>query len=161
MGQEPPPLPKLARPRERYHVAKSIRTLLDILCDAVLPGQPRGSSYESLLCYLAVMEAHCEGLHYGATKIAHATGLPRTTVLRKLKPLLANGQLVRVGTAFAVNAEWANTQESRDALAKAVAHQHVTLREIEHASNMDTLLEKSATADTSPIFKSYLDPVPN
>jgi len=159
-GKGTAPLPRLARALEKYNVAKLLRTTKDVLGDRICPEVPPGERHEVVRCFCAVLEAHAYGYRYGTTKVAQVTGLSRTSAGRRLKPLVDSGKLKRERRVYFVNAVWANGPEGQEAFAAVMAHVHARMREIEHASNLDTLLEQSPTGNTSPILRTYLDPVP-
>jgi hypothetical protein len=161
MAKAVPPLPRLARSLEKYNVAKLLRTTTDALGARICPDVPPGERHEVVRCFCAVLEAHVYGYRYGATKIALAAGLSRTNAWRRLKPLVASGKLLRERRTYAINHSWANSPEGQEAFAAVMAHVHERMREIEHASNLDTLLEKTPNANAPAVLRSYLDVLPS
>jgi hypothetical protein len=158
-----PPLPPIIRPRERLNLALGTLELLKLLTDALLPGRPKGASYECVICYLAVMLAHTENRWHGAEKIGITTGLPPSTVARKAQVLVDYQpvpRLLKVHGNYCLNPDWANSDDAREFLGKVMAHQVLWLRAGEHATKMDTLLENAPILAPESIFAPYLDPVP-
>ena len=60
----------------------------------------RGDDDTTVLVYVAVSISHGEGKPMNATKLAHFTYVPRTTVLRKLDRLMELGVVVKEGNNY-------------------------------------------------------------
>jgi predicted transcriptional regulator len=72
-------------------------------------GQKR-ADHSLLLIGAAIMVGHAENKPMNATKIAHYVGLPRSTIVRKLKEFLDSGVITREGNAYLLSEARAQNQ---------------------------------------------------
>lgn len=141
-------LPAIRRSRERLQIAKAGLAIFRQFHALCVPALSRGQALEAIAVYLTVEIGHIEGRPMTGTKIADYFGLPRVTVLRKLDQLLIEGTVIRIGDAYLLDRSRANSAETLAAVQRLIAALHILLREIEHASKMDTLLDDPSETDT-------------
>jgi hypothetical protein len=79
--------------RERNRACHLVVQLMKVVHQSIFPemGEALGADLAACLVACAVCIGHTESMPMTATKIAFYLGMPRTTVLRKLKRLVALG----------------------------------------------------------------------
>jgi DNA-binding IclR family transcriptional regulator len=78
------------------------------MVDSVFGKKPPDHSL--LLIGSAIMVGHAENRPMNATNISHYVGLPRSTVMRKLKEFLRTGVIARHGNVYLLSEERARNQ---------------------------------------------------
>jgi len=93
---------------ERLALARAYIALTRVMVDSVFGKKPVDHSL--LLIGCAIMVGHAENRPMNATKIAHYIGLPRSTVIRKLKEFLRAGVIARHGNVYLLSEKRAYNQ---------------------------------------------------
>jgi DNA-binding transcriptional ArsR family regulator len=135
-------LPALRRSRERLAVVDTFLKLVAGLHDLYLPGVPHGSSTESVVIAAAIFKGLVEGRPFNLSKLAHYLSLPRTTVRRKLKPLIA-GKVVerRCDGTYAMCEQRANSDPVLRKVNRIINVLHDGVLGVQTASTVDTRAE--------------------
>jgi DNA-binding transcriptional ArsR family regulator len=136
------PLPPLRRSRERLAVVRTFLKLVDQLHDLYLDSTSHGLTLESVVIAATIFLGHVEGRPFNTSKLAHYTKLSRTTVRRKMQPLL-KGKVVerrRDGT-FAMCEPRANSDAVLVKVNRIINVLSNGVLEVQTASTVDTRAE--------------------
>lgn len=98
--------------QQRAQLAQALLDVMRLFSSAYFQGERFGSRADDLLLYAALFIGQAEGRPLNHSKLADLAGLPRPTVIRKLKSFQARGAVERVGDGFVLSLSVVNSPEA-------------------------------------------------
>jgi hypothetical protein len=109
---------KLHSYKQRHALTESIIRLVESLRDSYLPGIRTWDAFALLLILHRIDDMHAVGRAASASALAWSTGMPRTTVKRKLARLKKMGAVEQRGSRFFISPAHLNAPDGLQGFAR-------------------------------------------